>query len=265
MDKKVVLITGASSGIGLASAKLLAGAGYKVYALNRKPFEQEGITYISTDITKEEQIDNALSIIAQKEGKIDILVNNAGMGIYGATEYTDPADARYLFDVNFFAPVRLAQKVLPLMRKAGGGRIINISSLAQVFCLPFQSFYSSSKAALSALFSALRSEVKPFNIQVVNIMPGDIATGFTDNRRISISGQELYAARIEKNLGIIERDERNGMSAESIARAVLKSAGARKPKPNVTVGLKYTLFYVLAKVLPSNFVNKIMYMMYGGE
>lgn len=265
MDKKVVLITGASSGIGLAAARLLHNSGYKVYALNRNPIEEQGIEYISTDITKPEQVDQALELIISKEGKVDILINNAGMGIYGSTENTDLDKAKYLFDVNFFAAVRLAQKVVPYMRASGGGRIINISSLAQVFCLPFQSFYSASKAAISALFSAFSAEVKPFNIKVINIMPGDIATQFTANRQKDALDLEIYAGRLEKNLSMIERDELGGMDPARIAQAVLQAAKSKRPKTFVTIGGKYKLFYILAKILPTALVNKIVYLLYASE
>ncbi len=265
MDKKVVLITGASSGIGLASAKLLSQEGYKVYAFNRSPITEAGIVHIAVDITDPEQVDVAIGQIIDKEGKVDILINNAGMGIYGSTENTDLQKAKYLFDVNFFAAVHLAQKLVPYMRKAGGGRIINISSLAQVFNLPFQSFYSASKAALSAIFSAFQAEVKPFNIKVINIMPGDIATQFTANRQKDIKDLAIYADRVKKNLSVIERDELGGMTPERIAQAVLKSAKSPRPKSFVTIGLQYKLFYVLSKLLPAAFVNKVVYILYGGE
>lgn len=265
MDKKVVLITGASSGIGLASAKLLSKEGHKVYALNRSPITEPGIVYISADITNSAQVDSAIEQIIDKEGRVDILINNAGMGIYGSTENTDLERAKYLFDVNFFAAVHLAQKLVPYMRKAGGGRIINISSLAQVFNLPFQSFYSASKAALSALFSAFEAEVKPFNIKVINIMPGDIATQFTANRQKDVKDLAIYANRIQKNLSVIERDELGGMTPERIAQAVLKAAQSPRPKRFVTIGLQYKLFYVLSKLLPTAFVNKIVYILYASE
>ena len=265
VDKKVVLITGASSGIGLASAKLLHNAGYKVYALVRNPNEESGIEFISTDITKAEQVDSAFEQVIAKEGKVDILINNAGMGIYGSTENTDLDKARYLFDINFFAAVSLAQKVVPYMRATGGGRIINISSLAQVFCLPFQSFYSASKAALSAVFSAFSAEVKPFNIKVTNIMPGDIATNFTANRQKDTRDLEIYSTRLEKNLSVIEKDELGGMEPKRIAKAILREIKAKRPKTFVTIGAKYKLFYVLAKILPASFVNKIVYLLYASE
>ena len=151
------------------------------------------------------------------------------------------------------------------MRENGGGRIINVSSLAAVFYLPFQGFYSASKAAINSLFSAMQLEVKPFNIKITNVMPGDIKTSFTGNRRKNEDVTPVYANRINKSVAVMEKDEQNGMPPSSVAEVIVKQAKSNKPKLIVTVGSKYKLLAFLSKLLPAGLVNNIIYSMYGGN
>ena len=137
---KVVMITGGSSGIGLCTAAALRDRGCKVYELSRRDSEVTGITHIKCDVTDEAQIAAAVGQVMAESGKIDILINNAGFGISGAVEFTDTAEAQRLFDVNFFGMVRMNHAVLPLMRQQGGGRIVNLSSVAAPVPIPFQTY-----------------------------------------------------------------------------------------------------------------------------
>lgn len=261
--EKVAVISGASSGIGKETALLLAKNGYRVFGLNRKPAEISGVEFIKTDITDKDSIKNAMAYIAEKTGRIDLLINNAGMGISGSVEHTPAERASYIFDVNFFGAFELARAALPLMKQSGG-RIINVSSLAAVIYLPFQGFYSATKAALNLLFSALQLEVKPFGIAVTNVMPGDIKTDFTSNRRKNEDDEGDYTERIRKSVAVMEKDEERGMPPSAVAECILKQAMAKKPKLNVAVGAKYKLIAFLAKVLPSGLINKLIYAIYGG-
>jgi short-subunit dehydrogenase len=262
--EKIAVISGASSGIGKETALLLAKNGYRVFGLNRKPAEISGVEFIQTDITDKESIKKSLAYIADKVGRIDLLINNAGMGISGSIEHTPSERASYIFDVNFFGAFELTRAALPLM-KQNGGRIINVSSLAAIIYLPFQGFYSATKSALNLLFSALQLEVKPFGISITNVMPGDIKTDFTSNRKKNEDDEGDYSERIKKSVAVMERDEQRGMPPSAVAKCILKQATAKKPKLNVAVGAKYKLVAFLVKILPSGLVNKLIYAIYGGN
>ena len=160
-SETVVLLTGGSSGIGQCTARYLAEAGCRVYELSRRDSSQPGIIHLTCGVTREEQVQAAVKTVAEREGRIDIVVNNAGFGISGAVEFTQTADAQRLLDVNFFGMVRVNRAVLPYMREAGRGRIVNLSSVAAVAPIPFQTYYSASKAAVNAYTMALANEVRP--------------------------------------------------------------------------------------------------------
>ena len=214
-EARVAVITGGSSGIGLHAARALRGRGLNVYELSRRAENAEpGVTHLQADVTDEAQVNAAVAEILRREGRIDILINNAGFGISGAIEFTPAQEARRQFDVNFFGMVNMNHAVLPIMRQQGGGRIVNMSSVAAPIAIPFQAYYSASKAAVRTYSLALASEVRPFGIEVCVIMPGDIATGFTAARRKSCDGDDVYHGRIARSVAVMEHDEQTGMSAE---------------------------------------------------
>lgn len=259
---KVVIVTGGSSGIGLACCEKFAANGCKVYELSRKTSTQnKNIEHIQADVTDEDSVTKAMQTVFEKEGKIDILVNNAGFGIAGSIENTSLQDAKKQFDVNFFGTVLCLQKVLPYMRKQGTGRIINISSMAAPLAIPFQAFYSASKAAVNSLTLSLANEVKPFGITVCAVMPGDVKTGFTAAREKQ-TNDPVYGEVLSRSLAVMEKDEQNGMPPTAIADAVYKAACAKSPKPLATKGMKYHAFAVLSKILPTGLVNRIVGMIY---
>lgn len=259
---KVAVITGASSGIGLECAKMLSKNGFTVYALSRRGGNDTGIQHIKCDVTDETAVKEVFLRIYEAEGRIDILVNNAGFGISGAVEFTDISNAKKQFDVNFFGTVICSKEVLKYMRKHKSGRIINISSMAAPLAIPFQSFYSASKAAVNSFTLSLANEVRPFGITVCALMPGDVKTEFTDNREKEISGKDVYGEIIEKSIAQMEKDEQNGMSAQKIAKAVLSLAVNKNPKPLSTTGLQYKAFALLSKVLPARIVNGVIAFIY---
>ena len=180
--KQVLLITGASSGIGKAAAILFAENGWKVYGVARKDFDIPNVTAVLGDVTKVEDMKKVVEFVIKQEGQLDLLINNAGFGISGASEFSSVDDIRKIFEVNFIGAVSLTQTVLPFMRKQGYGRIINTSSVASVVPIPYQSFYSATKSALDTWAKALKIEVAPFNIKVSNVLPGDTKTEFTSRR-----------------------------------------------------------------------------------
>ena len=157
MSNKVAVVTGGTSGIGRATALALKDAGCTVYELSRRAQGVEGLHHISADVTREESVRAAVEQIMAREGRIDILVNNAGFGISGAVEFTSTEDAKSLFDVNFFGMVNMNRQVVPIMREAGHGRIVNLSSVAAPVPIPFQTYYSATKAAVNAYTMALAS------------------------------------------------------------------------------------------------------------
>lgn len=182
MSEKVCVITGGTSGIGKATAEAMRRRGYTVYELSRRETGLAGFCHIPTDVTKPEMVEAAVAEILRQETHIDVLINNAGFGVSGAVEFTEAAAAKKQFEVNFFGMVNMCHAVLPVMRAAGRGRIVNLSSVAGVVPIPFQTYYSASKAAINSYTMALANEVKPFGLEVCAVMPGDIRTGFTAAR-----------------------------------------------------------------------------------
>ncbi|MBA4347593.1 MAG: short-chain dehydrogenase [Clostridiales bacterium] len=260
--KRVCVITGGSSGIGKATAELLAKNGFTVYELSRNGLDAEGIRHITADVTEPEQVKAAIAKVHATEGQIDLLVNNAGFGISGAVEFTDPKDAAAQLNVNFFGMLRCIQAVLPAMRAQKSGHIVNISSVAAPIAIPFQAFYSATKSATNSLTLALRNEVKPFGVKVCAILPGDIKTGFTAARKKSSAGADIYGEAINRAVSVMEHDEQNGMPPLTIAKAVLRAANAKNPKAYYTVGLQYQVFVLLAKLLPASLTNALVGMIY---
>ena len=257
----VALVTGASSGIGRATAELLRERGYTVYELSRSGKTKTGITHITADVTDEASVNAAVAEIIAKEGRIDLLINNAGFGISGPVEFTETADARRIMDVNFLGQFLCSKAVLPHMRERRSGRIVALSSVASPIAIPYQGFYSASKAAVSSLALALRNEVKEFGIKVCAVMPGDASTGFTDARKKSANGSEVYT-RSDAAVAAMEKDERSGMSAADVARVIYKAATVKNPKPLYVAGGKYKLFMALFKFLPARAAYWIVGKMY---
>ncbi len=261
---KTAVVTGGSSGIGKETAIALKNRGYLVYEFSRRESLNEGILHVGCDVTSESSVKAAVDRVINEQGRIDVLVNNAGMGISGAVEFTELEDAKRLFDVNFFGTVNVTKAVLPHMRKAGGGRIINISSVAAMTPIPFQTFYSASKSAISTYSQALANEVRPFGISVCAIMPGDIKTGFTGARKKSELGDSEYSQRISRSVARMEHDEQTGMSPEVAGRYIAKIAQKRSVKPLYSIGFAYKAACVVATLLPSRLRNFILRVMYAG-
>lgn len=259
--RRVAVITGGSSGIGAAAARTFASAGWTVYELSRSGQDAAGVRHITADVCDEASLRAAFDEVGRREGRLDLLINNAGFGVSGAAELCPPEDARRQMEVNFLGVLACSRLALPLLRESRG-RIINISSVAAVFAIPFQSLYSASKAAVNALTLALRNELAPFGVSVCALMLGDVHTGFTDAREKRHGGEELYGERIERSVRVMERDERGGMSPERVARKLLRMAERRRVKPLSSLGLKYRLFLLLGRLLPYSLSNRLVGMMY---
>lgn len=260
--EKVVLLTGGSSGIGQCTARHLVRAGCRVYELSRRDSSQAGIVHLTCDVTREEDVTRAVRQILDREGRIDLVINNAGFGISGAVEFTETEDARRLLDVNFFGMVRVNRAVLPHMRQARRGRIVNLSSVAAVAPIPFQTYYSASKAAVNAYTMALANEVRPFGITVCAVQPGDIATGFTAAREKSQQGDEAYGGRIGRSVARMEHDEETGMSPEAAGAFICRVALKQGRKPLYTIGGFYRFAHLLMKLLPARLANWLLGVLY---
>lgn len=260
--RKIVFLTGGSSGIGLQTALALKNAGCTVYEMSRKNADHPGIFHLSGDVTKPETIRAAVDAVLEKEGRIDILVNNAGFGISGAIEFTTPEEARKQMDVNFFGMVNVCAAVLPHMRAAGAGRIVNLSSVAAPIAIPFQAFYSASKAAINAYSQALANEVRPYGVTVCAVMPGDIRTGFTAAREKQARGDEAYGGRIARSVAKMEHDEQTGMDPAKAGAYIAGLALRRSVKPLYAIRADYKFFVMLSRLLPVRTLSWLVYQLY---
>mgnify|MGYP002623917305 CR=1 FL=1 len=254
---KVVLITGGSSGIGAATARILASKGMTVYAGSRRgtlPYDSlPGLHPLRLDVNDAEATQSAVEQIIQKEGRLDAVVCNAGNGIYGPVEGTLEEEARSQFETNYFGALKTIQACLPVFRKQERGRIITITSVMALLQLPFQGFYSSVKAALLSITESLAMELKGTGIQCCSILPGDVATGFTQARNLNVAAKDPnspYKERMEKNLKKIEKDELGGMSPDVIAKAVYKQLTNKHMRVRVIPRIDYAAVGFLVRIFP---------------
>lgn len=259
--EKVLLLTGGSSGIGKATVEWFASRGWRVFELSRHGRSCEGITHVDCDVCDEQSVASAVAAVMQHTDHLDVVISNAGYGISGAIEFTEMADAKRQFDVNFFGALAVTKQVLPIMRAQQGGRIIYTSSVAAVLPVPYQSFYSASKAAINAMALSLQNEVRAFGIEVSVLMPGDVSTGFTDARTRSSAGHDIYT-HAGHAVEAMEHDERNGMSPLEMAKLLYRMATTRCPAPQYIGGGVYKVFAFLNRILPTRLVNWIEGKMY---
>lgn len=258
---KTVVITGGSSGIGKATAELFATQGWQVFEWSRSGKSTEKVTHIDCDVTNPEQTKEAVKQVLAQAESIDVFISNAGYGISGAVEFTSTEDAHRQMEVNFFGALNSVQAVLPHMRERKAGRILFTSSVAAVLSIPYQSFYSASKAAINALALALQNEVRAFGIYVGVLMPGDVSTGFTAARKKSEEGMDAYG-NIRKAVAAMEKDEQGGMRPQQMAHDLYKMATRRCPAPQYIGGVQYKIFCLLDRLLPKRLVNWIVGQLY---
>jgi len=259
-DPKIILITGASSGIGKATAVYLAQKGHIIYGTSRYPGsypKPNSYTMLQMDVTDNESIQYAVNQIISDRNKIDVLINNAGFGIAGAMEDTSIGKAKEQFETNFFGTVRLIKSVLPIMHKQDSGLIINISSIGGLIGLPFQSMYSASKFAIEGLTESLYMELHSSNIKITMIEPGDFKTGFTEKREISKNANQSDA--FQNTLNIIENDENSGQNPELIGKLLNQIINKSNPRLRYTVGaFDQKLAVILKRLLPNCFFDWII-------
>lgn len=259
-NSKVILITGASSGIGKASAEYLAQQGHIVYGTSRYPGsypKPNDYTILQMDVTDDISIQTAVNQIIEDKGKIDVLINNAGFGIAGAMEHTSIDKAKEQFETNFFGTIRLIKSVLPIMRKQDSGLILNISSIGGLMGLPYQSMYSASKFAVEGLTESLYKELHSSKIKITLVEPGDFKTSFTEKREIPKNDTQSDAFR--NTLKIIENDENNGQDPIMIGKLLNKIINKSNPRLRYTVGaFDQKLAAFLKRILPNRLFDWII-------
>ena len=266
--KKVILITGASSGIGFDSAQELARQGHKVYAAARRtelmePLKHNGVVTMQMDVTNSQSMADGVKAVLDAEGRIDVLVNNAGYGYFGAVENVTMEEARRQVEVNVFGLAELCKLVLPVMRKQGSGRIINTSSIAGKTVLPFGAWYHVSKYSVEALSDALRMEMKPFGVDVVLIEPGGIKTdwGIIAAKHLAESSKgTAYEEDALREAKLIHKGySGNYLSAPKVVtRAISRAVNSQRPRARYRIGSGAFIMVFLHTVLPTRWWDGMM-------
>ena len=265
-SKKVVLVTGASSGIGEATAQTLHDAGWEVYAGARRidrmeTLEAKGVNTIKLDVTAEASMKECVATILSKEDRIDVLVNNAGYGSYGSLEDLPMEEARYQFEVNVFGLARLTQLVLPNMRERQRGKIVNVSSVGGKLGEPHGCWYHATKFSVEGLSDSLRMELKQFNIDVVVIQPGAIKTEWGSIARknmLKISGHTTYGDLAKKHVAMLEKFDGQGSDPSVIGDAILTACTSAKPKTRYAIGNSAGMMLFMRKILSDRLFDKMM-------
>ncbi|MGC9164918.1 MAG: SDR family NAD(P)-dependent oxidoreductase [Thermoprotei archaeon] len=243
----VVIVTGASSGIGLAASKLLVKNGFSVVLASRNVeklkslFSGENVLIVKTDVTKISDIKNLVSETISKFSKIDVLVNNAGIGISGPLYEMNDGEIEKVIATNLFGPIMLTKEVLPIMIRNNGGCIVNVSSLAAFVPVPWMSIYAATKAALKVLTDSWRIEFKPYNIRVIGVYPGYVKTSFSANTIRTPTAQKLI--NVDKTIGPV-------LQPETIARKIVDSI-MRGANNDLYIGLPYRVAHEIAVHMPS--------------
>ena len=263
---KVVLITGASSGLGKATAEYLTGKGYLVYGTSRFPVKYKtpnNYYLLSLNINDEVSIIKLVKEILIKEKRIDILINNAGVGITGPAEETNIKAMQDNFNTNFFGPIKLMQEVLPSMRRNESGLIINITSIAAYMGLPFRGCYSASKAAMEIFTESIRMEVQRFGINVSTLAPGEYSTNIATRRYHSPVNKGAYEKIYKENLNKMNDHVNSGSEPNEVAENIFKIINTKSPNVHYKVGpwlQKFSIF--LKKILPDFLYEKILIKFY---
>jgi short-subunit dehydrogenase len=264
--KKVALVTGASSGIGKETAKLLVENGFIVYGASRRlekmsELKDIGVKLLVLDIADDTSIVNGVAEILKNEKRIDVIINNAGYGSYGAMEDVPISEAKYQFEVNIFGLARLTQLLIPTMRSQGSGKIINISSIGGSGGEPHGSWYHATKYALEGLSDSLRMELKQFGIDVVIIKPGAILTEWNSIARenlMKVSGHTAYKDLVQKHVKLLANADNMGSSPKVVAEKILKAVKSNRPKTRYATGRGSTIVLLLQRILSDRLLDKVV-------
>ena len=253
--KPVALVTGASSGIGQATAELLAAHGFTVFGTSRTPAQDKrSYTWLPLDVRSEDSVRAAVQSLLAQAGRIDLLVNNAGYVQFGAIEESSVADAQAQLDTNLFGVIRMLKAVLPVMRQQGSGRILNISSLVGHVAPPHLGLYSTSKFALEGLSEALSEEVRPFGVSVSLIEPGFVNTPLVIQPPTNLLA--AYASGRQAAQQNLLKGTKNGMEPGAVARVILRAATTR-PRLRYPVGQDGKALLLLKRLLPESAFERV--------
>jgi len=255
----VVLITGASSGIGRAVASLFAANGFQVFGTSRNPHRTEpiaGVELIALDVTDAASVTAAVATVVERAGRIDIVVNNAGFGVIGAAEESSNAQAQHLFDTNFFGLVRVTREVLPYLRAQGSGRIVNVGSVLGFLPAPYGALYAASKHAVEGYSESVDHETRDFGVRVTVVEPGYTSTSFEANATDVDSPIGSYAPVREHVKKVLGQSVRAGDDPAVVAQVVLKAATARAPKVRYPAGPTARRLALLKKFAPTSLLDK---------
>ena len=263
MNKQIAIVTGGSSGIGESIAHTLSENGYKVYATSRNPKKaqlNDSFIFLKMNVQEDDSVQEAVAKVISKEGKIDLLINCAGLGINGPIEATPIEMVKGVFETNFFGIVRTTQAVLPHMRQAKSGFIINISSIAGEFGLPLRGYYSASKSSVEMITEALRMEVKQFGIRVCSVQPGDFATNISANRPTAeLKENSAYRPMFDKINKQVNAEVAEAKDPIVVGQGILKILTQKSPEVRYRIGpFMQKLSVKLKKTLPGKLFEKII-------
>ncbi|BCW11056.1 oxidoreductase [Paenarthrobacter nicotinovorans] len=276
MPASIALVTGASTGIGFATALALAGAGFTVYSGARRvdmmePLKDHGITVLSLDVTSEESMMSAVAQVEAAHGRVDVLVNNAGYGSYGSLEEVPLAEGRRQFDVNVLGLARMTQLVLPQMRAAGKGRIINVTSIGGKIYEPLGAWYHGTKFAVEGMSDSLRLELKPHGIDVVIIEPSGTDTEWgtiAGEGLLATSGDGPYADQAHIVAAALASTSGDGhvlsTPATVVAKAIVRAAKAKRPRTRYPVGRGAWSVLAMRRILPDRAFDALFLNFYKG-
>jgi short-subunit dehydrogenase len=264
--KSIVLVTGASSGIGLALAKQFLEKGFKVYGTTRKPVSADaqtghGIAFLPLDVTDQPAQQECISLILKREGHIDILVNNAGFGLMGPLAEIPDSEMKRQFETNFFGLASMNRFVIPCMIEQGSGIIVNISSISGVMPSAFSGAYCASKAAVNAYSDSLRMELKPFGIKVLTVQPGGIRSNFGENafkNMVFDNEHSIYlpiATFVEKR-ALISQDK--ATPAEVLAKRLYKEIVKPSPAAVIRIGKSSFIYPFLKRWIPTALLDNMV-------
>lgn len=254
LDQKVVLITGASSGVGQSTARLLSQRGYKVFGTSRHPATAEtvpAVEMLPLDVRTNDSVRSCVEAVLPRGGRIDVLINNAGHELAGALEELTPEEAKAQFETNFFGVVRMVNAVLPMMRRQKRGHIVNVSSLAGLSSIPFLGIYCASKFALEGYTEALRHEVKPFNIHVSMTEAGFLKTPMINNRQVAANRIPEYDRWRHRALDAIRASEEKSPGPELVAETLLEIISSDTPRLRYLIGPQAKSVARLRRFLPA--------------
>ena len=252
--RRVVLITGASSGVGQATAQLLSQQGYQVFGTARQPATVRvttGVDMLPLDVRDDHSVRACVDAVSSRSGRLDVLINNAGYEQAGAVEELSLDEARAQFDTNFFGVIRMVNAVLPLMRAQKRGHIVNVGSLAGLMSVPFLGIYAASKFALEGYTEALRYEVRPFNVHVSLTEAGFLKTPMMHNREIAKNRIGAYDEWRQRALAAISAQEAKAPGAELVARRLLEIISAPAPRLRYLIGSQATSVARLRRFVPA--------------